>query len=69
MSLPFIVDRAALEDATRLIDQHGAAAQLKAAAMAEASRRNENVHLFCHWRQIERVIAALATNVEGATRH
>ena len=69
MHSPFIADRAALEDATQLIERHGYAAGLKAAALAEASRRNDNVRGFTRWRQIERVIGALHDGQDSATRH
>ena len=69
MSAPFIANRHSLEDATRLIELHGAAAEMKAALLAEGMRRNDNVRGFCHWRQIERVIAALGAGADGATRH
>ena len=57
---PFIHGRTALADATALIDQFGHHAESEAAIRARRSRDDGNVARFCHWRQIERVIAALS---------
>ena len=59
MESPFIAGRLALADASELIDRFGDDAGLEAAARAERSRDDGNVLRFCHWRQIERVIAVL----------
>jgi hypothetical protein len=59
MSAPFIHGRAMLADASNLIDRFGEDAVYEAAALAERSRSDGNVLRFCHWRQIERVIAVL----------
>ena len=61
MSPPFITGRAALDDAAMLIDRFGDNAGVEAASRAEHSRGAGNVIRFCHWRQIERVIVALAS--------
>jgi hypothetical protein len=61
MDAPFISGRPALADAANLIEQFGDNAGLEAAARAEESRDRENVVRFCHWRQVERVIATLAS--------
>ncbi len=58
----FISDRAAIADAAGLIETYGDDAGFEAAARAHASRDAGNVQRFCHWRQIERVIANLASN-------
>ena len=60
MDAPYIAGRAALNDASELIDQFGDNAGLEAAVRAETSRDAGNVLRFCHWRQIERVIATLS---------
>lgn len=59
MHFPYIHGGRAMADASRLIEHHGPEAVLVAAAHARDSRRAGNVLGFCHWRQIERVIAAL----------
>ena len=59
MDAPYIAGRAALADASELMDQFGDNAGLEAAVRAETSRDAGNVLKFCHWRQIERVKAAL----------
>ena len=59
MESPFIHGRLALADASDLIEQFGESAMYEAASRAERSRDLGNVARFCHWRQIERVIAAL----------
>ena len=60
MDSPFIHDRRALADASDLIERFGDEAGLQAAVRAASSRDAGNVLRFCHWRQIERVIAALS---------
>jgi hypothetical protein len=69
MDSPFITGRPALEDATDLIDQYGEQASLEAAARAVQSRNDGNVARFCHWRQIERVIATLSCDEAIGTIH
>ncbi|MCL6728591.1 hypothetical protein [Sphingomonas hankyongi] len=59
MNALFIHGRNALADASDLIDRFGEGAMYEAAALAERSRSEGNVVRFCHWRQIERVIAVL----------
>ena len=65
----FIPGRAALSDAADLIDRYGDDAGLEAAARADQSRDNGNVLRFCHWRQIERVIATLRSDEVHGTVH
>ena len=60
MDAVFIHGRVALADAHELIERYGDNAACEAAARARQSRGDGNVVRFCHWRQIERVIAALA---------
>ena len=69
MDIPFITGRPALDAAAELIDRFGDDAGLEAAARAERSRDNDNLIGFCHWRQIERVIVALASNEVRGTLH
>ena len=69
MTTPFITGRAALNDAAMLIDTFGDNAGFEAASRAEHSRDAGNVIRFCHWRQIERVIATLASDEVRGTVH
>lgn len=63
----FIAGRSAVTDALSLVDEYGADAPLAAAMRAVKSRDAGNVLRFCHWRQIERLSALLASNdVEGS---
>ena len=68
-SLPFVADRSTWEDASRLMTRFGAGAGFEAAARAERSRDNGNLHRFCHWRQIERLIVHLDGDGETETLH
>ena len=52
----------ALADASELMSRFGDDAGLEAAVRAERSRADGNVVRFCHWRQIERVIATLSSD-------
>lgn len=65
----FITGRVALRDAADLIDRFGDDAGYEAAALAETCRDAGNVVRFCHWRQIERVIATLSSDEVGGTVH
>ena len=69
MDLLFIHGRGALDDAADLIARYGDEASLEAAVRAEQSRDDGNVVRFCHWRQIERVIVALASDEVLGTIH
>ena len=62
MDMPFIHGRLALSDAAELMERFGDDAGYEAAARAERSRDEGNVARFCHWRQIERVIATLSSD-------
>lgn len=62
MDTPFIHGRAALADASDLIERYGDDAGFEAALRAERCRDEGNVARFCHWRQIERVIATLGSD-------
>lgn len=69
MDAPFIHGRLSLSDATDLIERFGEEARLEAAVRAERSRDDGNVARFCHWRQIERVIATLNSDEAIGTIH
>ena len=69
MDAPFINGRLALDDASDLIEPFGDSAVFEAAARAERSRDDGNVARFCHWRQIERVIATLTSDEAVGTIH
>lgn len=69
MDPPYIAGRAALYDAAGLMASHGDDAGFEAAARAHASRDAGNVQRFCHWRQIERVIATLSSGEVVGTVH
>jgi hypothetical protein len=59
-NFPFVADRASITDAQSLLTQFGDDAAFEAAARADKSRDRGNVILYCRWRQIERMIVALA---------
>jgi hypothetical protein len=69
MDSPFIAGRLALAEASELIDRFGEHAGLEAATRAERSRDAGNLLHFCHWRQIERVIATLSSDEVRGTVH
>ena len=69
MDSPFIHGRTALADAAELIERFGDDAGFEAAMRADRSRDDGNVARFCHWRQIERVIATLSCDEVIGTIH
>lgn len=69
MATPYIHSRPALADAADLIERYGDNAGLEAAVRAERSRDAGNVVRFCHWRQIERVVATLSSDEVMGTLH
>jgi hypothetical protein len=69
METPFIHGRPALADASELMQRYGDDAGFEAAARAERSRDEGNVARFCHWRQIERVIATLSSDEVRGSIH
>jgi hypothetical protein len=69
MDAPFISGRLALADAAELMQRFGDDAGFEAASRAERSRDDGNVVRFCHWRQIERVIATLSSEEVSGTVH
>ena len=67
MSTYFIAGRSSVTDAVSLIEEYGRDAPHAAAMRAVQSRDAGNVLKFCHWRQIERLSALLASNnIEGS---
>ena len=69
MNSPYIAGRQALDDAHLLMREHGDDAGFEASIRAERSRNDGNVVRFCHWRQIERLIAALASDEIAGSVH
>ena len=69
MDMLFIAGRHSLADAQDLIRDYGGEAALQAAVRAEKSRGAENILKFCHWRQVERLIDALASEEPPGTVH
>ena len=65
----FISGRDSVSDAQNLMRDFGAKAALEAAVRAEKSRGAENVLKFCHWRQVERLIDALAAEEAPGSIH
>lgn len=65
----FIAGRDSLSDAQELMREFGMDAALQAAVRAEKSRGAENILKFCHWRQVERLIDALASDEAQGTVH
>ena len=66
---PFLVDRAAGDDAHRPIRQHGKEGGFAAAARAEQYRVLGNHLHFARWRQIERLITYLSVDAALDTVH
>jgi hypothetical protein len=69
MSPLFIPCKTTVADASLLIDSFGEAAEGHAADRAEVSRGNGNVRMFCHWRQVRRLIATLSAEQAIGTVH
>jgi hypothetical protein len=65
----YISSRVAVESASDLISRFGEDAGMEAAARAERSRDLGNLHHFCHWRQIERIVLLLANDESFGTLH
>ncbi len=64
-----IAGRNSVDDAQELMREFGEEAGLQAAVRAEKSREAENIIKFCHWRQVERLIDALAADEPPGTIH
>ena len=69
MESPYIAGRLAIAEASDLMNRFGDDAGLEAAVRAERSRDAGNIVRFCHWRQIERVIATLSDEEVRGTVH
>lgn len=69
LSAPFLTDRAAVDDATLLMQQHGDEAGFAASAKAEHFRNLGNHIHFARWRQIERLITYLSVDTALDTIH
>ncbi len=69
MHLPILPNRKSYEDARTLIEVFGEEAGSEAANRADASRDVGNHIHFCHWRQIERMIALLGVDKALGTVH
>ncbi|HEX8553314.1 MAG TPA: hypothetical protein VF695_01280 [Sphingomonas sp.] len=68
MSL-FVASRRDVVDAADLLAAFGPAAPTEAAARANRSRTLGNHIHFCRWRQVERLIAVLASHEATGTIH
>ena len=66
---PYIADARSVLDAADLIAAHGSEAALFASIRADRSRNIGNHVRFCHWRQIERLIALLVVECAPGTVH
>ncbi len=69
MDMLFISGPGAIAEAAELMARFGDDAGLEAATRADRSRDDGNVSRFCHWRQIERVIATLSCDEVLGTVH
>jgi hypothetical protein len=68
--MPFhLADSRAITDASILLATFGAMAPDEAATRAHAARRVGNHILFCHWRQIERLLEWLGSDTAIGTIH
>ena len=67
--MPFLADRAEVNDAAELMRLYGDNAGFEAAARADISRDKGNHLHFCRWRQIERLITMLSTERPFLTIH
>lgn len=65
----FIAGRGTVTDALSLVDEYGIEAPVAAAMRAAQSRDAGNVLRFCHWRQIERLSALLASDSAEGSLH
>jgi hypothetical protein len=65
----FIAGPLAVTDALSLVEEYGADAPMAAAMRAVQSRNAGNVLKFCHWRQIERLSALLASDEAEGRLH
>lgn len=63
--IPVLADRSMVSDALVLLDHHGGTAGDEARTRARNARNQGNIHTFCRWRQIERLIGQLTTPPEA----
>lgn len=69
MDTPFFMGRKALDDASTLMQDFGHHAEDEAASRAERSRSDLNLSRYCHWRQVERLLAAITSDEVRGTIH
>jgi hypothetical protein len=69
MQLPYLADRAEVNDANALIREFGDHAGFEAAERADRSRDLGNHIHFCRWRQIERLIVLMSIGRAVGTVH
>lgn len=65
----YLADRHMVADASSLIHAFGAFAADEAAIRADRSRCLGNVVHFCRWRQVERLVRLLETDLPYGTLH
>lgn len=65
----YLADRHMVTDASSLIRAFGAFAADEAAIRADRSRSVGNVVHFCRWRQVERLVRLLETDLPTGTLH
>ncbi len=68
-TLPFLRGARAVADASALAREFGGDARMAAALRAAQNRARDNSIGFCHWREVERLVAWLDADPTGATRH
>ncbi|URW75513.1 hypothetical protein M9980_13430 [Sphingomonas donggukensis] len=69
LPVPYLSDRATLTDADALIATYGDDAGYEAASRADHGRDQGNAVSFARWRQVERLIAFLASDEAVGTVH
>jgi hypothetical protein len=69
MQLPYLSNRKSVDDAAELITRFGNQAVCEASARADESLDKGNHIHFCHWRQIERLIALMQIDEPLGTLH
>jgi hypothetical protein len=69
MLLPYLSDRASVDDAAELMAMYGDDAAYEAVIRADHSRDLGNHIHFCRWRQIERLILLLSIELPLGTLH
>ncbi|MGK2910774.1 MAG: hypothetical protein ACSLE1_13390 [Sphingobium sp.] len=69
MQIPYLSDRASVDDAAELMALYGDDAAIEAVSRAHQSRDKGNHIHFCRWRQIERLIVLLSVELPLGTLH